>query len=211
MAMKTAKSATSGAKKKILKAKAVVHEPRKERKPRQPRQMNKKVWTTMMLGGVAAIVVGLLATFWPGITLEILMVVFGVFLIVMGGIWLINGLTHVKTDKLWWLGGLLGAAAVVVGIIALVHPERVLGFFATLLVIFVFAQAVMDFIIASYSKKKDQLLWIVIGFVSIVFGLVIIINPSNFANILIFLLGVYALVHGMVAVAHAIAIKDKLN
>jgi uncharacterized membrane protein HdeD (DUF308 family) len=91
-----------------------------------------KSWWLLLLRGIAAIVFGVLAFAWPGLTLVTLVLFYGAFALVDGVIALVAAFTGgAKPVPTWWLVvvGLLGIAA---GIVTFVMP----GITAILLVLF---------------------------------------------------------------------------
>ena len=81
-----------------------------------------KCWWLLLLRGIAAIVFGVLAFVWPGLTLVTLVLLYGAFALVDGVLSLIAAFTgSVKPAPTWWLVvvGLLGIAA---GIVTFAWP-----------------------------------------------------------------------------------------
>ena len=71
-------------------------------------------WWLVVLRGVLAIVFGVSAILWPGITWLTLILLFGVYAIVDGSIAIWTGLSRTKESSRWWtflLEGLLGIGA----------------------------------------------------------------------------------------------------
>src|SRR6266540_3029554 len=72
-----------------------------------------KCWWLLLLRGIAAIVFGVLAFIWPGLTLVTLVLLYGAFALVDGVLSLIAAFTgSAKPVPTWWLviGGLAGIA-----------------------------------------------------------------------------------------------------
>jgi uncharacterized membrane protein HdeD (DUF308 family) len=80
-------------------------------------------WWALALRGVAAVIFGLLALFWPGITLTALILLFGAFALVDGVFAIVAGIRGVEGRR-WLLlaEGVLGAIA---GLVALSLPGTV--------------------------------------------------------------------------------------
>src|SRR5499426_4658428 len=76
-----------------------------------------KCWWLLLLRGIAAVLFGLLAFIWPGLTLVTLVLLYGAFALVDGMISLVAAFTGSdKPVPTWWLVvvGLLGIAAGIV-------------------------------------------------------------------------------------------------
>ena len=98
-----------------------------------------KCWWLLLLRGIAAILFGLLAFIWPGLTLVTLVLLYGAFALVDGVISLAAAFTgSAKPAPTWWLVviGVLGIAA---GIVTFAWP----GITAILLVLFIGAWALV--------------------------------------------------------------------
>src|ERR1041385_6721217 len=98
-----------------------------------------KSWWVLLLRGIAAIVFGVLAFAWPGLTLVTLVLFYGAFALVDGVIALVAAFKgSVKPVPTWWLVvvGLLGIAA---GIATFVMP----GITAIVLILFIGAWALV--------------------------------------------------------------------
>jgi len=161
---------------------------------------------TFMLGlrGVLAIVFGIVALIWPGLTALALAIVFGVYAIVDGGGWLIGAFRRTE-DTVHRDGaqrailGIAGALGIVFGIAALVWP----GITAMVLAIVVGVWAVVTGAIGVWLATQLHGQWLLglVGALSIVAGLLILLRPAAGAVALAWIIGVYAIVAGVLMLA----------
>jgi len=168
-----------------------------------------KHWWLLLLRGIAAIVFGVLAFIWPGLTLLTLVILYGAFAIVDGVLALaaVFGRTGPDVPK-WWLvlSGVLGIGA---GLITLFWP----GITALVLIIFIGAWAIvrgiMEIIAAIQLRKEIEGEWLLIlaGALSVLFGLGVLIYPGAGAVALAWLIGIYAIAIGVVMVMLAIRLR----
>ena len=121
-----------------------------------------KSWWLLLLRGIAAIIFGILAFVWPGLTLVTLVLLYGAFALVDGVISLIAAFTgSAKPMPTWWLVvvGLLGIAA---GIVTFAWP----GITAILLILFIGAWAlvhgIFEIIGAIQLRKEIDNEWMLI-------------------------------------------------
>src|SRR5512142_2592838 len=91
-------------------------------------------WWLVLLRGVLAILFGILAFVWPGITWLTLIIIFGVYTIVDGVVAVVTGLSRTKESPRWWHFLLEGLISIVAGVVALILPEL-----ATLVLIYILA------------------------------------------------------------------------
>lgn len=176
------------------------------------KKLTKRIWGSIIVGGIISIIFGLLAIIWTDITLDALVIVFGVFMFVMGVVWLIESLTSIKSDPLWWLGLLFAILAGAGGIYLLCNPAMLVGIFVVLLAVYIFVQSLIDLIVASYTEDtSDKLMWIILGLLGIAFGIIVVVHPAEASLALIWVLGLYALVRGVLAILFAIRARKYIG
>ena len=169
-----------------------------------------KNWWLLLLRGIAAIVFGLLAFVWPGLTLVTLVLFYGAFALVDGVIALVAAFSGgAKPVPTWWLVviGLLGIAA---GIVTFAMP----GITAVLLILFIGAWAlvhgIFEIIGAIQLRKEIDNEWMLIlsGVVSVLFGLIVLIAPGAGALGLVWAIAAYSIVFGISFVALALRLRN---
>jgi len=167
-------------------------------------------WWLLLLRGIAAIVFGVLAFVWPGLTLVTLVLFYGAFALVDGVIALVAAFTGgAKPLPTWWLVvvGLLGIAA---GIATFVMP----GITAILLVLFMgvwaLVHGIFEIIGAIQLRKEIDNEWMLIlsGVVSVLFGIIVLIAPGAGALGLIWAIAAYSIVFGISFVALALRLRN---
>ncbi|RAI43125.1 HdeD family acid-resistance protein [Rhodoplanes roseus] len=166
-------------------------------------------WWLVLLRGIVAILFGVLAFAWPGLTILTLVVFYGAFAFA-DGVLAIGAAIAGKgpTSARWWLvlSGVLGLA---VGAIAFVAPGTV----AVVLLIFIAAWSivlgVMQIVAAIQLRKEIEHEWLLIlsGLVSVLFGAVLLFQPVAGALAIVWLIAAYAIVSGVVYIAWAFRLK----
>ena len=168
-----------------------------------------KSWWLLLLRGIAAIIFGILAFVWPGLTLVTLVLLYGAFALVDGVISLIAAFTgSAKPVPTWWLVvvGLLGIAA---GIVTFAWP----GITAILLVLLIGAWAlvhgIFEIIGAIQLRKEIDNEWMLIlgGLLSVVFSLIVLFAPGAGALGLIWAIASYSIVFGILFIALALRLR----
>lgn len=167
------------------------------------------LWWVVLIQGLAAIVYGILAFTWPFATGEVLVLFFAAFALVSGGSALIDAFGR-RAEKRWWLEALSGLAGIVVGILSILWP----GLTMVTLLYFVAAWAVIsgafEIGAAVDSKLAGSVRWMlgIGGAVSVLFGLLLLLmNPAEGIIVLVWLIGIHALVFGVCAVIRAIQMR----
>ncbi|WP_197023833.1 HdeD family acid-resistance protein [Microbulbifer sp. HZ11] len=168
-------------------------------------------WWVALLRGLFAIAFGVLTFIWPGISLLSLVFLFAIYTLIDGVVALygaIKGRGQVERSSLWWLlfVGITGIAA---GILTFVYPQVT----ALVLVIFIGAWAlvrgIFEIVGALRLRKEIEHEWLLIfaGFLSVIFGLVLLLKPGAGALALLWLIGSYAIVFGIILVWLAFRLK----
>jgi len=166
-------------------------------------------WWLLLLRGIAAILFGILAFIWPGLTLVTLVLMFGAFALIDGAIVLGAAFSGAaKPVPTWWLVlvGLLGIAA---GIVTFLWP----GMSAILLIVFIGAWAVahgiFEIIGAIQLRKEIDNEWMLIlgGIISVIFGIIVLIAPGAGALALVWWIAIYSIVFGVMFVAFSLRLR----
>jgi uncharacterized membrane protein HdeD (DUF308 family) len=168
----------------------------------------KKMWPLMALRGTLAILFGIVALLWPGITLIVLALLFGAWALLDGISLLAHAFRQGRGHAQWrdWvpslLAGLLGIAAAVVTVLIPAITVLVLTIVAAILLIGV---GVAEIMIAVRLRRhiRGEVFLAFAGLLGIIAGIVILIWPLSGALALTLMLGAYALVSGILLLAVA--------
>lgn len=173
----------------------------------------KSVWWLVLLRGVFAIILGIFAFIWPVATAGAVFWVFGVYAIVDGITGIVQAVANREVDPAWgWLLA-IGILGVIAGIIVLSFPFAV-GTLALLVLLWIIViWAIVSGIAgipaaASIAGGGGRTLGIVWSVLSIVFGIVLgvlIFTSTQGALVgLIYVIGAYAVLAGIVLVVVSI-------
>lgn len=163
-------------------------------------------WWAFVLRGVLAILFGLAAFAWPGLTAAVLMMFLGAWFLVDGAFGLIAAFRS-EEDRM--MGILLSAVSIVAGLMVLVKPLA--GMVAVAIVIGVWAifKGVLEISAAIRLRKEMENEWffILAGALSIIFGGVIILRPGAGLMAIVWILGFYAILFGILMVVLGFKLK----
>src|SRR5262245_60271037 len=160
-------------------------------------------WWALLIRGLAAIVFGLIAFFAPGVTVAALVILFGAYALVDGVFAIIAGLRAAQRHERWWPLALEGVVDIIAGIIVFLLPAAaVLGL---LYLISAWSIVTGVFRIAAAIRLRRQIEgeWLLIlnGVFSVLFGLVIFLFPGVGLITVVWIIGMYAIVFGILLVA----------
>lgn len=166
-------------------------------------------WWLFLLRGVAAIVFGIAAFLWPGLTLQVLMLLFGAYVLVDGVFGLVQSIRNREQMSQWWLWALEGLLGIAVGVLTFIAP----GVTAYVLLIFIAAWAVVGGIIrivmAIRLRKEIRGEWFLVasGALSVLFGVVIFVMPEAGILSIVWLIGFYAILFGILFIGLALRLR----
>jgi len=171
-------------------------------------QVLAQYWWLILLRGIAAIIFGVLSFIWPGITLVTLVLFWGAFTLVDGVLALAHAIMGSNKGSRWWLA-LIGILGIFVGLLTFLMP----GVTALILLFFIagWAIALGVFQIVGAIRVRHEIdneWWLVLGGVlSVLFGAILLISPGAGAIGLIWVIGSYAIVFGVMLVMAALRLK----
>lgn len=164
-----------------------------------------KNWWLVLLRGLCAIIFGILAFAWPGITLVTLVLLYGGFALADGILAIAASIIGGHPAPRWWLAvmGLLGISA---GILTFVWPAITALVLLMLIAFWAIATGVMQIIGAIKLRKEidNELFLILGGILSVVFGIVMLAQPGAGALALVLVIGGYAIMYGVLLIAFAL-------
>ena len=168
-------------------------------------------WWALALRGLAAILFGVLAFAWPGITLFVLIIFFGAYMLVDGIFAIVAAVRAAGEEARWWLLLLEGILGVVVGLVTFFWP----GLTALALLYLIAAWAIVTGImeIAAAIRLRRELVgeWALIlgGALSVLFGVLLVVIPARAGLLsLTWLIGAYAVVFGVLQVVLAFRVRN---
>ena len=153
-------------------------------------------WWAMVLRGIAAVLFGLAALFWPGMTLLVLLVVFAVYALVDGLLAIVAGIRSPAGRR--WLLLAEGALGLLAGLVVLFWP----GTTALVLVYVISAWAIftglLKVVMAISFRRQIENGWLMGlgGALSVLFGVILGFLPGAGLVTLVWLVGIYALILG---------------
>jgi uncharacterized membrane protein HdeD (DUF308 family) len=168
-------------------------------------------WWLVALRGALAVVFGIVALIWPGITIAALVFLFGAYALV-DGVFAIAGAIMGRRERAshrWWMV-FEGVVAVAAGILAFLWP----GITALVLLYVIAAWALVTGVLEIYlaiklrKEMERELLLGLAGVASVVLGILLFIFPGSGAVALVWLIAVYAIVFGVALIVLAFRLRS---
>jgi uncharacterized membrane protein HdeD (DUF308 family) len=168
-------------------------------------------WWVVALRGVVAILYGLFALVWPGLTLEILVLFFGAYMLVDGVFAIFAAFTNRAGHDRWWVLLLEGLVGIAAGIITFSNPG--LATLALLYVISFWAivTGVLEIVAAIRLRKEIQGEWLLAlsGIVSLVLGILLIVFPAAGVLTIAWIIGAYAILFGAMLLSLSLRLRRR--
>jgi uncharacterized membrane protein HdeD (DUF308 family) len=165
-------------------------------------------WWALGLRGLAAVLFGILAFAWPGLTLAVLVVLFGTYAVVDGVLAILSAIRS-NGAHLWALL-VKGIVDIVAGVAAITWP----GLTALLLVYLIAVWAIGSGLLEIWSAIRlrrvinDEWAWIIGGLASVIFGCIMLATPGAGALALVWIIGIYAIIAGMTLLVLSWRVRD---
>ena len=170
--------------------------------------MLKSLSTSLIVRGILALAVGIIALAWPGVTVLALVILFAVYAFIAAGLQAMRAFSSRNAGPV--VGHLLlGLADLAAGVIALAWP----GPTALVLVLIVGSWAVIAGLVeiaAAFRAGEPagtRAMLILGGLVSVAFGVVLFARPGMGAITLALLFGLFNLIYGAWALVQGIELR----
>jgi uncharacterized membrane protein HdeD (DUF308 family) len=162
----------------------------------------------LILLGILAVIVGIIAIAWPGVTILALVILFAVYAFMDAGLQAARAFSSRSAGPVFGhlLLALIDLAA---GVVALVWP----GPTAYVLVIVVAAWALAGGVVEIFAGFQSgetagtRAMFILSGLVSIAFGVVLFARPNVGAVTLALLFGLYSMIYGFSQIAAGVQVR----
>jgi uncharacterized membrane protein HdeD (DUF308 family) len=167
-------------------------------------------WWALVLRGLAALIFGLLAFMWPGITLTALVFLFGAYALVDGAFAIVAGIRAPREYKRWWLLLIEGSLSIVAGVLAFVVPGITALFLLGLIAGWAILTGVIEIAAAIQLRKQITGEWLMAlsGIASVLFGALLLFNPAAGALAVVWIIGGYAIAFGIMLIALGIRLRS---
>ena len=167
-------------------------------------------WWMMLLRGAAAIVFGLVAIIWPGITVTVLVIFFGAYALVDGafsiGAAIVGGETRVPR----WLLVIEGLLGIGVGVVALLWPGLTAVTLLYIIAAWAIITGVVEIVEAVRLRNMIENEWFlgIAGVLSIILGIVFFTFPIEAIATVAIVAGIYAIFFGALLIVLSFRLRS---
>jgi uncharacterized membrane protein HdeD (DUF308 family) len=154
-------------------------------------------WWVLALRGAFAILFGIVALVWPGITVFALVLLFGAYALA-DGVVAVTQAVRGTTGGPRGLLALSGVAGIALGIAALAWPGITAFILLMLIAAWAVATGLLEIVVAValHRELRGEWLYVLTGAISLIFGILLFAWPVSGAIAVVWLIGLLALLFG---------------
>jgi uncharacterized membrane protein HdeD (DUF308 family) len=170
-------------------------------------QLIKGSGTALIIRGTAAVLFGILVVVWPGVSVLVMVILFGIYAVFDGVTNIVQYVTRKRRRSVWQLVG--GIISVLAGLVAFVWPGITALSLALVIGLWAVILGVSQLALAFEVKRTLGLwwLWLITGIVTAVFGLFLVVLPGPGILSLLGLLSSFAVLFGILLIAAGIVMR----
>ncbi|EGD57132.1 HdeD family acid-resistance protein [Gordonia neofelifaecis] len=192
----------------------VINDPLDEAARDAVKELASRTWQSLLGIGIASAILGIIVLIWPGATLLVVSILFGIYLLI-SGIFQIAATFGVRESHGWWrvLSFVTGALSILLAFVAFRNIESAVILLAIWVGIsWIFrGVAELSVFMDSASGLPGRGWGIFLAIVTVVAGGILIIWPISSVATLTVVAGIMLVVVGVVEIIEAFALRSKVN
>jgi uncharacterized membrane protein HdeD (DUF308 family) len=168
-------------------------------------------WWAIALRGLVAVLFGIAAFMWPGITLWILVALFGAYALFNGIFTVIEAFSRDVSRERWWALLFEGVVGSAIGVVTLIIGPWLTAMALLYLIAFwAIMTGVFEIITAIRLRHEIRGEWLLalIAIISMAFGLLLVSFPVTGALSVILIIGAFAFATGALMIALAFKLRS---
>jgi uncharacterized membrane protein HdeD (DUF308 family) len=176
------------------------------------RQISRAYWWVLVIRAVVALLFGIMALISVEFTLLFLVYLFGAYALVDGIMAVIVSLQERNTSSRWWILLLGGIFGIVLGVLTFFRPGDIALVIFYLVAAWLVITGLFE-VISAFTLQAAGIEWLLVvaGVLSIIVGIIFFFHPVASILSIVWLLGVFALVYGVILIVRAIQFRSLLS
>ena len=173
------------------------------------RALCKRTWWVFLLSGIASVAFGVLAILNPGVALTVLALYLSAWLLIDGVVNIVGAVGNRDKDG-WGVMLLMGILGVLVGGYALLNPPVSIMAFLYLVSFMAFFLGIALIALGRKVRQEIEREWVLYltGALSVVFGVMILIQPASGATTVVWMIATWAIVIGLLRFFFAFFVRN---
>ncbi len=168
----------------------------------------KKTWQTVLVTGLLAVVLGIVVLVWPGPSLLVAGILFGIYMVVSGIFQLIAAFTHLPSTSFRVLSFISGVLSLIIGVFCFRDDLTSIVLLGLWIGIgWLFRGIAVLFAAISEPSVPGRGWQMFYGVISALAGVVLIVWPIGSLATLIWVVGIFLIVIGVMEVIMAFGIR----
>jgi uncharacterized membrane protein HdeD (DUF308 family) len=167
-------------------------------------------WWAVGLRGILGIIFGLICLLTPGIAVGAFVLLFAAYMLVDGVFAIISGIRAASNSERWGLLILQGIVDIAAGVVAVLWPAITLIALVWIIAIWAIVSGALMLGAAFTLNLEHGRWWLALGGIaSLIFGILLVIEPFIGAVVLTLWIGAYAVVFGVLLLVLAFTLHSK--
>jgi uncharacterized membrane protein HdeD (DUF308 family) len=167
-------------------------------------------WWAIVLRGVLAVLFGIAAFMWPGITLWMLVAIFGAYALVDGIFAIIESFRRDVVGQRWWALLFEGLVGIAIGVLTFIWPGLTAMGLLYLIAFWAIVTGVFEIITAVRLRHEIRGEWMMalIGILSIALGFLMVAFPLAGALSVVLMIGAFVFATGALMIALGLKLRS---
>ena len=167
-------------------------------------------WQATLFLGAVTLILGLIVSFHPTSSLNVIAVLLGILMIISGIFHLIRVFDVNATHRVWL--GIAGLLFIVIGVVLIRHLHLTRALIGLLIGIVWIVQGLVALISGiSGGSREGRGWWIAFGIISLAAGIVVAATPAASLSVLAVLLGIWFIVMGVIEIIGGFILRHAIN
>ena len=163
-------------------------------------------WQATIIVGAITLILGIIVSFHPGGTLNVLAVLLGILAICSGIFHLVRVFGRGAGHRVW--NGIAGLLWIVVGVLLIRHLNLTIAVVGLWVGIVWIVQGVTALIVSASGGVREGRGWgIAFGVLSLIAGIVVVASPVNSLTALALLLGIWFIIMGIFEIVGGLMLR----
>lgn len=167
-------------------------------------------WQVTLVLGVLTLILGIIVSFHPSGSLNVVAVLLGILMILSGIFHLVRVFDRDEQHRIWV--GIAGLLFIVIGVVLIRHLHLTVALIGLIIGLTWVVQGLTALIGGlAGGVREGRAWWIAFGVISVIAGIVVVSAPVTSVNVLAVLLGIWFIVMGIFEIIAAFLLRRMIH